>query len=230
MKLPHPLQVALATQRLAALALLGQDPVEHELGGDRGVVLARQPERRASGHPRVAGHGVLDRRPLGVAEVERPGDVGRGLDDHEGRLRPVGPTARAVGGEDVGRQPAPVDAGLDAGRVEGLRHRLAPRRPVGHAGLLRPEGPLRPQKSNAPLVQRTNGVVVPPAGSVAAPAGHPGRERAAALSARYRAPPVTTRERPSRAPAAAGSQPMTRGLCRPSGALLLSVTAVRPGV
>src|SRR4030067_935926 len=63
--------------------------------------------------------------------------------------------------------------------------------------------------------QRTNGVVVPPAGSVAAPAGHPGRERAAALSARYRAPPVTTRERPSRHPAAARSPPPAPGPVHP---------------
>jgi hypothetical protein len=34
------------------------------------VVQAGQEERRATGHPGVADHQVLDRRPLGVAEVQ----------------------------------------------------------------------------------------------------------------------------------------------------------------
>ena len=39
-------------------------------------------------HPRVAGHEVLDRRPLGVAQVQRARDVGRRLDEHErGQVR-----------------------------------------------------------------------------------------------------------------------------------------------
>ena len=79
----HPLEVALATEALTALALLGELLVEHELGGDRGVVETGQPERGPTEHPRVADHEVLDRRALRVAEVEGARDVGRRLDDDE---------------------------------------------------------------------------------------------------------------------------------------------------
>jgi hypothetical protein len=54
---------------------------------------------------------VLDRGPLGMAEVERPGDVRRRLDDRERRQVRVGARARAVGREDVGGEPASKSAG-----------------------------------------------------------------------------------------------------------------------
>ncbi len=118
---PHPLEVPLAPQRLAGLALRRDDPVEDVLGRDRGVIEAGQEERRPAEHPGVPDHQVLDRGPLGVAEVERAGDVRGRLDDRE-RLRVrVGLGPGAVGREDVGRQPALVDRALEVGRPIGLR-------------------------------------------------------------------------------------------------------------
>ena len=114
---PHPLEVALAAERLAVLPFLREDAVQHELGGDAGVVEPGQEERRMAAHPGVADHQVLDRGPLRVAEVERAGDVRRRLDDRERRQGRVGGRARAVGREDVGGQPALVDRAFDRGRV-----------------------------------------------------------------------------------------------------------------
>ena len=109
----HPLEVALAPERGPALALLREDPVEHELGRDAGVVEPGQEQRLATDHARVADHEVLDRRPLRVAEVERARDVGRRLDEHERGQVDVRGGAGAVGGEDVGGQPPLVDAVLE---------------------------------------------------------------------------------------------------------------------
>src|SRR5690349_21614271 len=50
---------------------------------------------------------------------------------------------------------------------------------------------------NDPLVQRTNGVVVPPAGAGAGAIRSSRAQGPASLAARYRAPPATARERPS---------------------------------
>ena len=130
-ELPHPLEVALATERLPRLAIPGDDLVEDVLGGDRGVVEAGQPEGRPARHAGVADHEVLDRRGQGVAEVERTGDVGRRLDDDEGLLRLVGSRACPVGREDVGRQPALVDRAFEVGRDVGRREL-----PIGHRVVL----------------------------------------------------------------------------------------------
>ncbi len=91
---PHPLEVALAAQARPGLAVGGDDPVEDELGGDAGVVEARQEERRAPLHPGVADHQVLDRAPLGVAQVEAAGHVRGRLDDDEGRLARIRAASR----------------------------------------------------------------------------------------------------------------------------------------
>ena len=94
----HPLEVALAAEDSAALALLGEDPVEHELGRDAGVIEARQEQRRVPAHPGVADHQVLDRGPLGMAEVQRARHVRWRLDDRErraGRDRPSSRRRRA---------------------------------------------------------------------------------------------------------------------------------------
>ena len=135
-ELAHPLEVAIAAERRPRLALLGEDAVEHELGGDRGMVEAGQEQRGAPEHPRVADHQVLDRGALRVAQVQAPGHVGRRLDDHERLEGPVGGGARPVGGEDVGGQPALVDGVLELGGHVGpgealgrlrLRHRVRSR-------------------------------------------------------------------------------------------------------
>ena len=136
------------------------------------MVLARQPEGRAARHPRVAGHGVLDRRPLRVPEMEGTGDVGRRLDDDEGRLRLSPPDCQRRRGR---RHRPPASA-------RRCRPRRWPRRRPWAAPWLarRPSPCLHPaspvSRNRTPRSsQRTNGVVVPPAGSVAAPSGHPGR-------------------------------------------------------
>ena len=92
----HPLEIALATERRAAFALLGEDAVEHELRRDRRVVETGQEQRRMPAHPRVPDHQVLDGRPLGVAEMERPGHVRRRLDDRERRQVRIGGRAGSV--------------------------------------------------------------------------------------------------------------------------------------
>ncbi len=110
-ELPHCLEVLLAAERGARLALLRQDLVQHVLGGDRGMVQARQEERRTALHPRVAGHQVFDGGALSVAQMQRAGHVGRRLDDDERRLAPIGPRALAVRVEDVRSQP-PLEDGV----------------------------------------------------------------------------------------------------------------------
>ncbi len=123
-ELPHPLEVALAAKRGAALALLGDDPVEDELRGDAGVVDAREPQRVVAAHAVVSDEGVLDGRRQGVAEVERAGHVRRRLDDDE----PIR-ARRRLGrrGEGAAVHPALVDGGLDQGGVV-ARGELASRR------------------------------------------------------------------------------------------------------
>ena len=87
-----------------------------------------------SPHPRVADHEVLDGGALGMAEVQRAGDVRRRLDDDEGRLRRIRARTGAVGREDVGREPALVDRALDLARLVGPGKRRGLRR-LGHCSV-----------------------------------------------------------------------------------------------
>ena len=184
-ELAHPLEIAVAAEAGAALALLRQDAVEDELGGDARVVESGQEQRRVAAHPRVADHQVLDRRPLGVAEVEAAGHVGRRLDDHERRQRLVRGRAGTIGREHVGREPLLVDGVLELGGDIGARESLG----LGCAGVgLRLRHLFGSRRRKRPVVQRTNGVVVPPAGSTPVPAAHRGRPCSGILAARYRAP------------------------------------------
>ena len=121
-ELPHRLEVLLAAERLARFALPGEDLVQDVLRGDRSVIEAGQEERRPALHSGVPGHQVFDGRALGVAKVQRAGDVRRRLDDHEGLLAPVRARALAVGIEDVGVDPALVDGMFDFAGSVGLRH------------------------------------------------------------------------------------------------------------
>ena len=116
----HPLEVALAAEGLPTLPFPGEDAVEDELGGDRGMIQAWQEERPLAAHPGVTDHEVLDRRPLGVAEVERAGHVGRWLDDRERRQARVRRRACAVGSEHVRGDPVLVDRAFDVSRRVGL--------------------------------------------------------------------------------------------------------------
>ena len=93
-ELPHPLEVALPAERFPRLAVGRDDLVEDVLGGDRGVVQPRQPERLVALHPGVPDHRVLEGERERVAEVQRAGDVRWRLDDHERRQRRVGAGAR----------------------------------------------------------------------------------------------------------------------------------------
>ena len=143
---PHALQVALPTQRGAALPLLGDDLVEDELRADAGVVDTGQPQRVVAAHAVVADQGVLDGGDERVTDVQRAGDVGRRLDDDE----PLCP-GRGLGGgrEGVRGQPTLVDGGLDRGGVV-ARGELASRR--GHRSWL-----LHRYSDKRPLVEGRTG-------------------------------------------------------------------------
>ncbi len=219
---PHPLEIALAAQGLAALAFLGEDPIEDELGGDAGVVEPGQEERRMPAQPGVPDHQVLDRGALRVAQVERARDVRWRLDDRERRQGRIRGRATTVRREDVGLEPALVDRALDLARGIGLGepgHLALPSRHLVVLGL---------RKQNGPLVQRTNGswyhLLVRRLGRVA----H--RDR------RFRTPSRRAIGRHPHGSRATFTPAVPRGSHRPTlawwpvPALLLSVVAVRAGV
>ena len=159
-------------------------------------------------HPGVADHQVLDRGPLGVAEVERAGHVRRRLDDRERR---AGPGRRSSPRRRARRRPRRASA-----RRSRLRRRAACR-PSGSSGhrwsvLSRTETPARPADER---------VVVPPAGSVSVPwpviaAGLV----SGTLATRYRASGVTARERRSRRRIPRGSHRPALASGRPDATLL----------
>ena len=84
--LPDPLDERLAAELLAGRALGRQLPLHHDLGGDAGVVGARQPEGVEPVHPLPAHEDVLERVVQRVADVQGAGDVRR-RDDDAVRLR-----------------------------------------------------------------------------------------------------------------------------------------------
>src|SRR5439155_6289221 len=90
------------------------------LGGDPGVVDARQPERVEAAHALVADERVLEGRGERVADVQAAGDVGRGQDDRERRV-----LALIGGAEKASLFPFAGPAGLDrAGLVRLVEHRV----------------------------------------------------------------------------------------------------------
>jgi hypothetical protein len=80
--LPDPLGEPLPAQIVPGQALLGQFPLDHVLGGDPGVVHARQPQRRVALHAAAADQRVHQRVIQRVADVQRAGHVRRR--DHHG--------------------------------------------------------------------------------------------------------------------------------------------------
>src|SRR5882672_12565492 len=181
-----------------------------------------QEERGPPPHPGVADHEVLDRGALGVPEVERAGDIRRRLDDHEWLRRRVRARAGAVRSEHVGSEPPLVDRAFVVAR------RICPRQ------IHRPL-PLR--KQNNPLAQRTNGSWYHLLVRRPRRAGHPGPcrpgriglvRRADALVARYRTPTARLASDLGAVVLAGLAPSPARWVADP--ALLLSVTAVRPGV
>ena len=84
---PDPLQEFLPAQVIAGQALLHPELLLHlDLGGDAGVVGARDPQGGISLHPLKANEDVLQGAVHGVAHVELAGDVGRRHDDGIGLL------------------------------------------------------------------------------------------------------------------------------------------------
>ena len=59
---------------------LQQAPLDHGLGGDAGVIGAGHPQGFKTLHPLLANEDVLQRVVQGMAQVQGPGDVGRGND------------------------------------------------------------------------------------------------------------------------------------------------------
>ena len=123
--LPYPALELLAAQLYAVQPLLGQLPFHHHLGGDAGVVSARQPEHIASVHPLPADQdvnlGVLQH----VAHVERAGHVGRR--DHQ---RKHGPRAGRVGHEQPALDPPLAPPLLNGARVVSFGQLLPHKTPL----------------------------------------------------------------------------------------------------
>ena len=214
-ELPHALEVALAAERRRAsrprLAMILSSTTWAAIDA------WSTPGSHSVGWPCMRARRIIRSSTVavsGVADVERAGHVGRRLDDHERLLAPVGAAPAPSGANTSASSHALVDRAArsrPAGRPAAISavagSRLVRWRSSGRASAT--QSP--PETQNAPLVQRTNGVVVPPAGS--APGGRRLIPSTAALvrhrplSARYRAPPVTARGRRSRPRASAGFQP-----------------------
>ena len=112
--LPDTLLELFAAQVVAVGSLLGQQALHHPLGGDAGVVLAREPQSVVAQHPAPAGQGILDGGGEGVAQVQFAGNIGRRHDDDEGLA------ARAnLRREVTGILPFLVDALLHGGGIVG---------------------------------------------------------------------------------------------------------------
>ena len=101
---------------MAGDAFLGQLPLDDVLRCDAGVVGARDPEGLVALHAAPPDQDVLQGLVHAVAEVQRPGDVGRRHDD--GVRLPLGVGVRA---EVAAFFPEPVEAFLDLVGVVDLR-------------------------------------------------------------------------------------------------------------
>ena len=121
--------------------LLGELALDDDLGGDAGVVDAGKPQGGVAAHATPSGEGVLDGGALGVAEVELAGDVGRRLDDDEGR-----PSSVRVGSEVAAVQPLPVARLLHGAGVVGWGEALGFGRGCAHLCFIRV-----PMQTNKPF-------------------------------------------------------------------------------
>ena len=118
---PDPLDERLAAEHLPRRPLLRELFLDHVLGRDAGVVVARLPERVEAAHPVPADQHVLERAVEGVAHVQRAGHVRRRHADHE---RVVAALAGAGAVEALGL-PGLLPALLDAfGAVERLHRSI----------------------------------------------------------------------------------------------------------
>jgi hypothetical protein len=114
--LPDALHELLPAQVVAGFALADQLPLHHVLGGDAGVVHARQPQRLVALHAAAAGEHVHDRVVECVSHMETAGDVRRGQHDAELRL-----VAGRVRSEEAGVHPSLVQLRLYGSRLPGRR-------------------------------------------------------------------------------------------------------------
>jgi hypothetical protein len=81
----------LATQLVAALAFLGQQPpLDDSLRGDPRMIGAGHPEGVVALHAAHADQDVLQRIVEGMSQVQRAGDIGRRDDDAVRRSRGIG--------------------------------------------------------------------------------------------------------------------------------------------
>ena len=107
-------QDLLAAEVVAGEACGGKLALHDDLRRDARMVEAGEPEGGLAQHAVPSGQGVLDRRALGVAEVELAGHVRRRLNDDKGALPRLD-----GGGEVAGVHPLLVEALLYGGRVIG---------------------------------------------------------------------------------------------------------------
>ncbi len=84
---PDLLHEQLAAEVVTGLAVDRQLPLHHVLGGDPGMVHARQPEHLVTRHPVPAGEDVHQRVIQGMADVQGARDIGRRQHDRERPLR-----------------------------------------------------------------------------------------------------------------------------------------------
>ena len=80
---PDAFDEFLAAEIVPGQPFLRNQPLDHPLAGDAGVVGAGQPERRVTEHAVPPDHDVLDRDEERVADVQLAGDVRRRHDDDE---------------------------------------------------------------------------------------------------------------------------------------------------
>src|SRR6185369_3131928 len=112
--LPDMLEESLASDLGTVQALALEVALDHHLGRDSGMVGADDPQSVLAEHPLAACEHILQGDVERVADVQRPGDIGRRHDDRPRLLvRPVGP-------EQAAAFPMRVPALLDALGVEGL--------------------------------------------------------------------------------------------------------------
>ena len=140
---PDALQELISPQLVPVQAFRRQLPLHHVLGGDGGMILAGEPERRLAAHAVPAGEDVFQGDEHGAPQVEVAGDVGRRHDDGEGLSLRV--DARR---EVAALLPEAVQPLLHRSRVVGLGDVAAMAGLAGH-GLLRGTRMHRPRQFGA---------------------------------------------------------------------------------
>ena len=123
---PDPLDERLPAEVEAGEAFLGEQSLDHVLGGDAGVIGARNPERPAAAHPLEADQHVLHGVVEPVTHVQHRRHVGRRHLDDVGLGAP--PRALAASGGTARARSTSVELGLDRRwivlRGERLAHAL----------------------------------------------------------------------------------------------------------